>query len=52
MKDLTLAETNNWLDCIVFLMKKGKTIDEVYIELMERYQQFHEIMQLGLVSFC
>lgn len=54
MKDLTLDQTNHWLDCLNFLMKNGskkKNLDELYIELMERYTTFQELIQLGLVSY-
>lgn len=51
MNDLTFDETNNWIDCINHLMKNGISIDSLYLELMEKYVNYQELMELSQIAF-
>lgn len=49
--NLTLDETNHWIDCINHLMKKGISIDSLYLELMDKYVNYQELMELSQISY-
>jgi len=45
---LNSIEVFHWLNCINYIFRNGKTLDELYVELLDRFVLEEELRQLQM----